>query len=101
MTRQRAEKLSEKQQASIIESDRLGHKPSVIASVLKKSVSQIKTFYSRWKLNSTLPPKDIVRNTIFGGRMGTRLKAILAEFPKLSSRKLARKLKDDVPNQEA
>lgn len=98
--RQRNIKLTEDEKALVIESYRLGHSPSIIAGILKKEPTQITTFYSRWKLISTLPPKVIVKKNIISGRFGLKLKDLVLNNPKLSSRKLARKLKDEVPGQE-
>jgi transposase len=43
----------------IIKSYADGIPPRTVATVIGKSVASIKMFYSRWKLNSTLPPKLI------------------------------------------
>lgn len=97
MPRKRAKKLTEDEKATFIESYRRGGvKPGMIATVLNKSPGQIHDFYSRWKLNSTLLPKGIVRNTNI---LGLQVKDLALNNPKLSSRRLARLLKDTVPNQ--
>jgi transposase len=59
--RNRSKNFSEDEKALIIESYNLGHSPSIIAGILKRSTSQITTFYSRWKLNATLPPGSIIQ----------------------------------------
>lgn len=99
MVRRRAKKLTDDEKAKIIEAYRKGVKPATIALVLNKSPGQIHNFHSRWKLNSTLPPKDIIKSTICTGRIGLKIKDLALNNPKLSSRKLARMLKDALPNQ--
>lgn len=97
-TRQRAKKLTKEEKIRIIEFYRHGYKPEEAAKILNRSSNQISTFYSRWKFNSTLPPKDIIRDHVITGRLGLKLKDLVLKNPKLGSRKLAQKLKDEAPN---
>jgi hypothetical protein len=68
MSRKRSKKLTEDKKDIIIESYRRGIKPQVVAAILKKSPRQVHNFYSRWKLDCDLPPKDINKSTILNGR---------------------------------
>jgi hypothetical protein len=95
--KQRNKKLTDPEKASIIESYRLGVSPTNIAAVLMKSPTQITTFYSRWKLYSTLLPRVIVKNNLIQGRLGLTLKGLVRDFPRLSVVKLARKLNEMAP----
>jgi hypothetical protein len=62
-----------------------GIPPSTISKV---SVGSIKTFYSRWKLNSTLPPNLVTNRSKINGRMGLLIKKQVLETPKLALKKL-------------
>ncbi len=75
--RNRSKNVSEDEKALLIEFYNLGHSPSIIAGILKKSTSQITTFYSRWKLNATLPPKVVIKKNIISGRLGLKLKNLV------------------------
>ena len=95
MTRQQSP-ITIEEKAIIVKSYAEGVTPSVISNQIGKSVTSITTFYSRWKLNSTLPPKMITNRSKIDGRMGLLIKNQVAETPKLGLKKLAAKIKEKV-----
>jgi len=95
MTRQQSP-ITIEEKAIIVKSYSDGISPSVISSLIGKSVGSIKMFYSRWKLNSTLPPKISFNRTKITDRMGLLIKKQVAETPKLGLKKLAAKIKEKV-----
>jgi transposase len=80
----------------IIDSYAKGIAPRTIATVIGKSVGSIRTFYYRWKMNSTLPPKVINNRTKIDGRMSLLIKKQALETPKLGLKKLTAKIKENV-----
>ena len=80
----------------IIESDANGITPRTIAAVIGKSVGSIKTFYCRWKLKSTLPPRVVKNRTKIDGRIGLLIKKQVLDTPKLGLKKLTAKVKESV-----
>lgn len=93
----RQKKFTEDEKALIIQSYASGIKATVLSRQMNKSISSISTFYSRWKLNSTLPPKIKTSKTKIKGRMGSVIKMVVAENPKLGLRKLTRKVQEALP----
>ena len=88
--------ISNEEKLRIIESYANGIPPRTIAAVLGKSVASIKMFYSRWKLNSTLPNRVINNRTKIDGRMSLLIKRQALETPKLGLKKLTAKVKESV-----
>lgn len=88
--------LTNDEKLRIIESYASGTPPRTIAAVLGKSLGSIKTFYCRWKLNSTLPPRVINNRTKIDGRMGLLIKKQVLDTPKLGLKKLTAKIKENV-----
>ena len=82
----------------IIQSYDNGAKVKNIAIQLNKSATSISTFYSRFKLDCTLPSKEKQSKRSIQGRMGNALKKQTLENPKLSCVKLAAKLQETLPN---
>ena len=80
----------------IIKSYAEGIPPSVISKQIGKTIGSIKMFYSRWKLNKDLPPKEKQNTSKIDGRMGLLIKNQVLETPKLSLKKLAAKIKEKV-----
>lgn len=80
----------------IIKSYEEGIPPRIISKQIGKSVASIKMFYSRWKLNKDLPPKEKHNRSKIDGRMGMLIKNQVLENPKLSLKKLASKIKEMV-----
>jgi transposase len=77
----------------IIKSYADGIPPRTVATVIGKSVASIKMLYSRWKLNSTLPPKLINNRSKIDGQMSLLIKKQALESPKLGLKKLTAKTK--------
>ena len=88
--------ITNEEKKMIIKSYADGIPPSTISKVIGKSVGSIKTFYSRWKLNSTLPPKVVTNRSKINGRMGLLIKKQVLETPKLALKKLATKIKEKI-----
>ena len=88
--------ITNDQKQLIMQSYADGIAPSIISKVIGKSVASIKMFYSRWKLNSTLPPKEVTNKSKINGRMGLLTKKQVSETPKLGLKKLAAKIKRKV-----
>lgn len=91
------ERLTEENKGLIIESYGLGIKPRTIAAQIKKSVGAIKTFYCRWKLNSTLPPKEKNNKRWIKGRLPALIRKTVLDTPKLGVRKRGKQLADILP----
>jgi transposase len=100
MIKRRAKKLTEAEKQNIIEAYDNGISPSVTSGIIGKSTSAIKSFFSRFKLNRSLPPKDNLPKGIIQGRMALQLKKIVKEHPKLGIRKLTQKLREYMPNEQ-
>ena len=54
----------------IIKSYAEGIRPSVISKQIGKTVNSIKKFYSRWKLDKDLPPKEKKNRSKIVEKMG-------------------------------
>ena len=80
----------------IIKSYAEGIPPSTISKQIGKTAGSIKTFYSRWKLNSTLPPKVIANRSKIEGRMCGLIKDQLSETPKYGLKKIRAAVKEKV-----
>jgi transposase len=93
------ERLTEVEKALIIKSYDMGVSVTTIAGQIGKSTNSIYTFYSRWKLNCTLPLKEKKSRCWIDGRMGLAIKKQIEETPKLGLRKLPKKLKERLPGQ--
>ena len=81
----------------IIKSYEEGIPPRIISKQIGKTVGSIKKFYSRWKLDKDLPPKDKKNRSKIDGRMGLMIKNQVLETPKLALKKLAAKIKEKLP----
>ena len=92
MPRQRQKKMTEAEKAQVIQSYDQDMAPSVIAAVLNKSTSSIRTFMCRHRYIQEVgvPVRQERRKTT--GRCGQLLKILVLEFPKLSLPKLRTKL---------
>ena len=80
----------------IINSYAAGIPPRVIFKQIGKTVASIKMFYSRWKLNKDLPPKEKQNRSLIDGRMGMMIKNQVSETPILGLKKLGAKIKEKV-----
>ena len=89
--------LNDDEKLIIIKSYDQGIPPSVISKQIGKSIGSIKMFYSRWKLNKDLPPKEKQNRSKIDGRMGLLIKNQVLETPKLGLKKLASKIKEKIP----
>jgi hypothetical protein len=98
MKKRPQERLTEHEKALIIQSYSLGINLKTLSGQIGKSRTSISTFYSRWKLDSTLPPKEKKTRSWIDGRMGLAIKKQVKETPKLGLRKMAQKLKEKLPN---
>lgn len=97
MKKRPQERLTEVEKALIIKSYEMGVSVTTIAGQIGKSANSIYTFYSRWKLNCTLPLKEKKSRCWIDGRMGLAIKKQIVETPKLGLRKLPKKLKERLP----
>jgi transposase len=88
--------ISNDEKLIIIKSYAEGIPPSVISKQIGKTVGSITKFYSRWKLDKNLPPKEKQNRSLIDGRMGMMIKNQVSETPKLSLKKLAAKIKERV-----
>lgn len=88
--------ITNEEKLIIIKSYAEGILPSVISKQIGKTVNSIKKFYSRWKLNKDLPPKEKKSRSKIVERMGMLIKKQVLETPKLSLKKLAAKIKEKV-----
>lgn len=88
--------ITESQKEIIIKSYEMGISPTIISKQIGKSATSISSFFSRWKLNKTLPPKIKLRKSAIDGRMGLLIKKQVSETPRASLKKLASKLKEIV-----
>ena len=91
--------ISNDEKQMIIKSYANGMAPRTIAAVIGKSVGSIRTFYYRWKMNSTLPPRVINNRTKIDGRMGLLIKKQVLDTPKLGLKKLTAKIKENVSDE--
>lgn len=88
--------ISNDQKVIIINSYAAGIPPRVISRQIGKTVASIKMFYSRWKLNKDLPPREKQNRLLIDGRMGMMIKNQVSETPTLGLKKLAAKIKERV-----
>jgi transposase len=93
----RQKNFTEEEKQLIIQSYEVGVKATALSKQMNKSVSSISTFISRWKLNSALPPKEKKCRSKISGRMGTVVKKIVTDNPKLGLKKLCAKIKEATP----
>jgi hypothetical protein len=89
--------LNDTKKALIVKGYTDGTPLKVISSLIGKPIGTIKSFHSRWKAIQGLPPKEKKSRTRIKGRLGLAIKNITSENSRLSSRKIARKLVDSVP----
>ena len=99
MAQKRSKKLNDHEKKTIINSYAIGISPAVVAGQLEREVGCIMTFYSRYKFNLTLPPKEKKSKGYIQGRMCLIIKLAVLENPKLSVSKLAQKIKEYMPSQ--
>ena len=97
MKKRPQERLTEVEKVLIIKSYKMGVSVTTISGQIGKSANSIYTFYSRWKLNSTLPPKEKKSRCWIDGTMGTAIKKQMLDTPKLGLRKIPQKLKERLP----
>lgn len=90
-------RLTEDQKLVIIESYAMGVTPSVIGQQIGKTSTSISTFYSRWKRDVVLPPKEKTSRAWIKGRLVKTIRDIVSETPKLGLRKRPKQLLDYLP----
>ena len=81
--------LTEDNKVTIERMKDLQMKWSDIAYVVGQSVSCVRQYYYRWKLNKDLPDKIILTNRILDGYYGLQIKNMLYEDPLMTLRQLA------------
>jgi hypothetical protein len=95
--KKRQENFTDAEKQMIIQSYDAGIKATALSVQMKKSTSSISTFYSRWKLNSTLPAKVKLSKTKIGSRMSAVVKKVVRDNSKLGLNKLCSKIKEALP----
>jgi hypothetical protein len=88
--------LTNDEKLMIINSYAAGIGPSIISQQIGKSAGSIRTFYCRWKLNSSLPPKLRRSRSKIDGRMGLLIKTQLLETPRYGLKKIRAGIKEKV-----
>jgi transposase len=99
-TKRKQERLTEHEKQLIIKSYAMEVPLSTLSRQIGKSRTSISTFYSRWKLDSTLPPKEKRSRTLIQGSMALAIKKQVLDTPKLGLRKLTQKLKERLPGRD-
>ena len=89
--------ISNDEKLIIIKSYEEGIPASIISKQIGKTAASIKKFYSRWKFNQDLPPKEKRNRSKIDGRMGMLIKNQVLETPTLGLKNLAAKIKEKVP----
>jgi transposase len=67
---------------------------NTIASLTKRNPSALATWYSRNRINLTLPPKTKIKKRLTDGRVGLQIKQIVASSPQMSIRDITAELEN-------
>ena len=97
LKKRKQERLTEPEKQLIIKSYAMEVPLSTLSRQIGKSRNAISTFYCRWKLDSTLPPRSLIK---IQGSMGLAIKKQVLDTPKLGIRKLTQKLKERLPGRD-